>query len=309
MVTPLDSADNFVDLKLLRRAISPRLWKHVLLLCLILFGLSAMLWRQHLSSFDAAANSARAFPTANLVVGLLLLLAGQLATVVGWLRSMSEVDFQGRYRWWKWLATGYVCFAAVVLTQTTGVLPELMATALEPLTGRIQAARHAIVIVPVLTFAAVVLSRVLPDMSRCLWSQGLLVLALLTSVVRFMLSLSSVATPIHPGLLSSLEVAAAFSAFAAMLLHCRFVGYVCNDPPIARPQAQQATESPSVEEKVPEASVLPAEAEQSAEAAAAKPTAAVDEQPPSKTLRQADTAAGEQTGRRKGKSKRRRKAA
>jgi len=164
------------------------------------------------------------------------LLAAQLALLIGWVRAGSDIDYKGRYRWWKWLAAGQAVLAILLLSNTANIVPELITAMLQPFTGEISAARYAVVIVPAMTFWGIVLSKVVPDMSRSFWSQSLLLIAVLTVVVRFMLIHGAATATINPMTLNAMVLSAAFAAFASMLLHCRYVAYICNDPPVQRHQ-------------------------------------------------------------------------
>jgi len=209
------------EVRLLRKIVSPRLWKHLSLLA----GLP-LLWVVLYGTAGAPRSSVM-----NGFSGILLLLAAQLATIVGWLRARSATDFQGHYRAWKWLAIGLATGAALILTDSARILPDVAAYLLRPLTGPLESARKAVVLVPVLAWCGFVLVRVLPDMNRSFWSQSLLIVALLVGVVRFMLVHTPAVSAISTPTLSALVLASTYAAFASMLLHCRHVAYICNDPP------------------------------------------------------------------------------
>lgn len=220
------------EIQLLRRLISPRLWKHTLLLATLVALLTIGLWMQTRSPIFNVADDNNGFTRG--VCGILLLPGAQLAVLIGWLRSRSDIDFQGRYRWWKWLAAGMALTGILLLTDQMHSVPRLVSTVLQPFTGEISAARYAVVLVPALAGFAVVLARILPDMSRCVWSQSLLVVSVLSLVTRLLLTYGSASVTIAESTLSILTVLSAFCAFAAMLLHCRFVAFVCHDPPEQR---------------------------------------------------------------------------
>lgn len=211
--------------RLLRRFVSPRLWKHVCILTFIFAAVVSIVWWDRSRSAGAQLISS--------VTGLLLLFCGQLAFVIGWVRSQSTLDFRGRYRWWKWLAVGGVCAGFAMLTRTHVLIPDAIAGVIEPVTGPIHAARPAIILVPGLLFCVVVFGRVIPDMSRSVWSQGMLVTALLVVTVRLMLIHTSSRAVVDPGTLSQMLLCSACLSFSAMLLHCRFVAFINNDPPVA----------------------------------------------------------------------------
>lgn len=241
----------------LRRVISPRLWKSVLAILGIFASSMALLWAapddSTFSLSDVRENLTDRF------AGLLLIVAGQYAVLIGWIRSLSEVDFKGRYRGWKWMGLTSCVSGVVLVLGVGGLLPELISALLEPLAGKIQAARPAIQLVCAATVSLIVLARVLPDMGRCLSSQVLLIGAILVTVVNVMLhhgahSNVSIAT------FKALTLLAANGLFGSMLLHCRFVAFVNNDPPsvadadpkvqIEVDQEQQKSKDEAVAEKI-----------------------------------------------------------
>ena len=230
-----------VQLGILRRFVSPYLWKHSLFLALLMIGLGGLLW-EHSRETPTRLGIHRNADLPSSVAGLLLLLAGQLAVITGWIRSQSGIDFRGRYRWWKWLAGATIALGIGLITNTVSTVPDALALILEPLIGTITAARPTLVAVPVMAFCAVVFSRVLPDMSRCIWSQSLLVIAVLTAIVQQMLVNGSAHHSIRSETLNAMMVLTAYLTFASMLIHCRYVAFVNNDPPSVQP-----TNAPAIE--------------------------------------------------------------
>lgn len=230
---PDQSAAETSELSVVRRAISPRLWKHLVVLGLSAVTAAFLFWFQDLRTTNGLREeSAELSSVTRGLAGIFLLLSAELALLIGWIRAQSQVDYQGRYRWWKFFALGVGGFAGLLLTGTIGGVPELASVILRPLTGEIVAARNAVVFVPMVAFWAIVLSRVLPDMSRCFWSQGLMSLAALAVILRFMLVHGTAQATIQPAILNGMILAASFTIFASMLLHCRFVTFVSNDPPV-----------------------------------------------------------------------------
>ena len=160
-----------------------------------------------------------------------MLLSGQLALLIGWLRSRSEVDFQGRYRGWKWMAGACCTLSTILLTGTTHLVPELLADFIEVATGPIQTAKPAILFIFSVTSAMWILGRVLPDMGRCLYAQALLVSAVLTTIVQLMLMHGAAKVSLDASIFKHMTLFATFATFASMLLHCRYVTFISNDPP------------------------------------------------------------------------------
>lgn len=239
---------------LLTRAISARLWKHlVVLLTLGLTGIMTIWLESRLQSMHGRGES-----VINGFVGLTLFVSAQLALLIGWVRSLSDLDFQGRYRSWRWLAVGCLLLSATLLTDTSGLVPELLGLVIEPVAGPVEAARPALVLVLTSAFCLAVFARIIPDMSRCRSSQMLLVSGLLLMIIRFMLTTSVGSEAVGVLTLSSLLVAASWCVFSSMLLHCRFVAYVSNDPPMRKNSqivdpATQQSESLKTSDEMPEA--------------------------------------------------------
>ena len=225
---------------MLPRVISPRLWKHVVALTVLSMASVAGVWWEHQAGFADTHSITRG------IVGIFILLAAQLAWVISWIRSCSEVDFQGRYRCWKWFAVTASALAVMVLTDTYALVPDLVATVLAPITGAIKAARPAVVLVTLVPVAILVPVRVLRDMSRCVWSRVFLVGAILLTIVRFMLVYGAAGASISLLTLNLLLVTTALSVFASMLLHCRFVAFISNAPPVSK--RSKANRTPAVQE-------------------------------------------------------------
>lgn len=225
--------------QLLHRLISVRIWKHIsiiLPLLALIAGLSV--YAAAMPATTAADRSSIAVWHRGLenVSGVLCLLSGQLCVIISWVRSRSAIDFRGRYRIWGRFA---VLLAGGGILMTTGVLPyldDLLAMILQPLLGQITAAKPALVIVPTTAVAAVILFRVLFDMSRNRAGQGLLATATVLLVLAIASSLrTSGAGP--DSLLPVIVPGAAGLLFSACLLHCRFVVHRNNDPPKSAPAA------------------------------------------------------------------------
>ncbi|GAB5441937.1 MAG: hypothetical protein Fues2KO_22860 [Fuerstiella sp.] len=246
---PLSVDVTSIDRQLLRRFLSPRLWKHVVAIVCVLLSCIGVLWTLHATrvteGFVADADSVSESPslqvnptTAQAIVGSvaggLVLLSGQLALLIGMMRSRSEVDFRGRYRWWKWLAVSLLSLAIIQLTSTSAIVPALLVQMVGLVTGPIQAARHAVLLVPVTVWSVVLLTRIVPDMNRCRPSQVFLLLACLTGSLKAATLLAHAQISFQQLTLDALTVLPAFCCFSGLLLHARFVTYICNDPPAER---------------------------------------------------------------------------
>ncbi|MBC7964327.1 MAG: hypothetical protein H7Z17_00255, partial [Fuerstia sp.] len=103
---------------------------------------------------------------------------------------------------------------------------------LEPIFGRIDAARPALILVPAGACLALVLRRVIPDMERCRLAQSLLVISTVLLVVRAFAGArqSSAAAVFH---LSTLDLLISALVLSAFQLHARFVIHVNPNPPVA----------------------------------------------------------------------------
>ncbi|MDG1894296.1 MAG: hypothetical protein P8J37_05240 [Fuerstiella sp.] len=222
---------------LLPRVVSPRLWKHVVTLTGVAACSVGAVWWEHRTGATGTHSITRG------IVGIFILLSAQLAWGISWIRSRSEVDFQGRYHCWRWFAVTASVLAVTVLTETYTLFPDLVAATLAPMTGTINAARPALVLVTLVPIAILVPAQVLRDMSRCVTSRLFLVGAILLTIVRLMLVYNSTNVSISLLTLDLLLVLAALSVFASMLLHCRFVAFVSNAPPMRRRSNVKRTET------------------------------------------------------------------
>ncbi len=225
--------------RLIRRVISPRLWKHVtvaVILTLTPIMYAVFIWSSSAESPipDQRLMASRLDALRGLS-GLKLFAAAQFCLVIAWVRSASAVDFRGRYRWWRWMAAGLFAASLMMLTGVTPWITELIAMGLEPISGRIDAARPALLLVPAGACLALVLQRLIPDMGRCRSAQALLVISTLLLVVRAFAGAraSSAATVFQ---LSTLELLISALVLAAFQLHARFVIHVNPNPPLAVPR-------------------------------------------------------------------------
>ena len=220
--------------RLIRRIISPRLWKHlvvaiVLTLTPIFFAIAAWSSKQSLETsltFKSQLDALRGLS------GLKLFAAAQFCLVIGWVRSASAVDFHGRYRWWRWMAVGLFAASFILLTGSTEFFISIVAQALQPVFGRIDAARPALIIVPAGAGLALVLRRLIPDMGRCRLAQSLVVCSTLLLIARAFAGarLNSAADVFH---LSIFELLISGLLLSAFQLHARYVIHVNPNPPLS----------------------------------------------------------------------------
>ena len=222
--------------RLIRRVISPRLWKHVtvatvLTLAPIIYAVITMSAAEQLPVADQILMASR-LDALRGFSGLQLFAAAQFCLVIAWVRSASAVDFRGRYRWWRWMAVGLFAASLMLLTGTSRWISDLIALGLEPMFGRIDAARPALILVPAGACLAFVLRRVIPDMGRCRLAKSLLVISTVLLVVRAFAGArqSSAAAVFH---LSTLDLLISALVLSAFQLHARFVIHVNPHPPLA----------------------------------------------------------------------------
>jgi len=224
----------------MRRLLSNRLWKHTLL-CLTFCGAPALLSLilllttngQHTTNQHATSLQTPWLPPGPLwaLTGLELFTSAQLCLLIATVRSASCIDFHGSYRSWKWLS-GFLCgLALLTLSHSASATTGTLAWMLFPLTGPLQAARPALLIVPAASLLLVILRIVVPDMRHSRWAQGLLLCSALFSLLCVLLSTRL--TDAHATLLSALSLTTSGFLLSAVLLHTRFVVHVNPNPPDA----------------------------------------------------------------------------
>lgn len=243
--TPHQAFESLSRDRLMRRLLSNRLWKHALL-CLTFCGAPALLalilllttngqqaTSQHSSGQHTTGLQAPWLPPGPLwaLTGLELFTSAQLCLLIATVRSASCIDFHGSYRSWKWLS-GFLCgLALLTLSHSASATTGTLAWLLFPLTGPLQAARPALLIVPAASLLLVILRIVVPDMRHSRWAQGLLLCSALFSLVCVLLSTRL--TDAHATLLSALSLTTSGFLLSAVLLHTRFVVHVNPNPPDA----------------------------------------------------------------------------
>lgn len=226
--------------QVMRKIISPRLWKHNVVACLLIafpFILAGFQFPgQDRDALSRMAEAARG------LCGLELFIASQLCLLICWVRAASAVDFAGVFRAWRWMSLILATSSLLMLTGITGPLTLLIVDWLKPLIGDIHAARPALVFVPLCATSAYVLRHVIPDMGRCRIAQTSLVIAVVLMLGRIVVGIRGPALPATS--LELLELLTCGLILSSIHLHSRYVVYVNPNPPaaekIARPVAVKA---------------------------------------------------------------------
>jgi hypothetical protein len=144
------------------------------------------------------------------------------------------VDFNGRYRWWKWLGTLVTTAGVLYITNSVGILPSLAVSLAEPIIGNVSAARHALIIVPAAALMIVVLGRIIPDMSRNRVAQAGFCMAIATALAHTIAGSAGASNAAAPQMQAGLLLVTTTTMLASLMLHARFVLYISNDPPVSR---------------------------------------------------------------------------
>ena len=234
--------------RLIRRIISPRLWKHVVVAIMLTVTpliFAIVTWSSHQSlELSASATFKSQLDVLRGLSGLELFAAAQFCLVIGWVRSASAVDFHGRYRLWRWMAIGLFAASFMLLTGSTEFFVTVAARALQQVFGRIEAARPALMFVPVGAGLALVLRRLIPDMGRCRLAQALIVCATVLLIVRGFAGarMHAPANVLH---LSTFELLISGLLLSAFQLHARYVIHLNPNPPLTAERKLPATFTPS----------------------------------------------------------------
>lgn len=235
--------------QMIRRVISPRIWKHAILVSLLLLIPSALLLMPlfttpPLGPLSAAIQKIEPGEVARIlhgIAGLELFAAGQLCLLICWVRSASAVDFRGHYRTWRWLATFLIATSVFLLTGAGPHVTHMLAELIAPVLGSIQAAKPALLFVPAGAFAAFILRYLIPDMGRCRTAQGTAIIAIVLIVARVVIGIRG---PFRSDSfsLAGLDLLICGLTLSAIQLHCRYVVHVNPNPPIVirRSPGQQA---------------------------------------------------------------------
>lgn len=229
---PLNVTITAPDRHILQRMISGHLWKHAVLIATVTIIAALAIWSENLEMASLQELAATSQPRISKgLAGALLLVSGQLCLMIGWIRSRSSVDYNGRYRCWKWLSGLLVLTGGLWITNVQDSLPQVAQLFAEPVIGFIGAARRTIVVVPLAAVSLWILSRVIPDMGRNRWSQAVFSIGVMAAVARLVLSYSPDFTAIPPTALDGLLLSASVLMMCSLLLHTRFVLYISKDPP------------------------------------------------------------------------------
>ncbi len=235
-----------VGQQILHRMVSGQLWKHCLLITAVLLLTFTAVWSEIHQPKALQTMVVSDHPRISQgLAGAFLVMAGQLSLLIGWIRSCSSVDFSGRYRCWKWLSGCLVMIGGLWVTNTQDSLPQLAAMFVQPLIGAVDAAQRTLVVVPIASLSIWVLGRVLPDMGRNRWSQTLFALGVLAAFSRLLLSWGVTPGFCSAPVLDGVLLSATGLLVCSLLLHARFVLYVCADPPEPRSSGWQETNHPA----------------------------------------------------------------
>jgi hypothetical protein len=232
----------------LRKVISIRYWKLasvILLATLTAVGILAGGWAAGLYPEQLGPGFVIFFrlDSARLVrafAALGLVLAGEMALLIGWARAQSLQDFSGRYR--GWLLCAICAFLAAVGLETQ-LAAAWSATAVWfwpsafPSAHLTQRATLAW-IVPAVVCGAFVHAYLVREMRDCRLSLAFVWLAFLSGGAAAALVLGRpLPFPTQQARLVECGVALAFviCVVSSFLLHARHVIYVCVDPPAVRP--------------------------------------------------------------------------
>lgn len=221
---------------IIAHVIPRHLWAHALLLAATAGLVSFLLLFAPQTTLEGHTSQISFAPLSRQIAGFLFLVAGQLAMIVAYQRSLSELDYRGRYRVWKWLSLFLIVGGFLVTTNLHVYVPVFASSSVEYFTGPIHSAKKTLTLIPLLLTFVAILRFVMPDMGNSRFAQVMFAGAILTAVVRKML-LSTTPDESGPQTASILLASTGFLTFASMLLHARFVTYVSNDPPSAKPEA------------------------------------------------------------------------
>lgn len=130
------------------------------------------------------------------------------------------------------MAVGLFAASFILLTGSTEFFINVVAQALQPVFGRIDAAKPALIIVPAGAGLALILRRLIPDMGRCRLAQSLVVCSTVFLIAGAFAGarLNSAADVFH---LSIFELLISGLLLSAFQLHARYVIHVNPNPPLS----------------------------------------------------------------------------
>lgn len=269
----LDPFEPLTRDQLIRRLLSERLWKHWLIVGVLLFVPLILLALAFAGFFVGAHTGPAGRSLMGAASGLELFASGQLCILIASVRAASHIDFNGHYRCWRWLSVWFLGAAFFVLSDSADLTSWGLAELISLWLGPLQAARPALLIVPGAAFLAWILKAVLPDMGRCRPARLLLIAGVLVSAICVVLQIRLGVSA--GGMLSAAGMLATGLLLSAMLLQSRSVIHVNPNPPMAVALSASvplagmpsATDTETVEEQVvtdlPVLPVLVAETSQS----------------------------------------------
>jgi hypothetical protein len=227
----------------LRKVISIRYWKlAAVILCATLAAAGILAGGWAAATYGEQLGPGFVFlfrlDAARLVRGFAavgLLLAGELALLIGWARAQSLQDFNGRYRGWVFCAL--LGFLAAFGLQTQ-LAAAWSATAAWLWTAPFSHKATLLWLVPTATGALFVHVYLVREMRDCRLSSTFAWLAALFGCGAAVIVLARpLPLPVPQARLLECSVALAFvlCAFSSLLLHARHVVYVCVDPSSSGP--------------------------------------------------------------------------
>ena len=227
----LDPFEPLTRDQLIRRLLSERLWKHWLIVGVLLFVPLILLALAFAGFFVGARTGPAGRSLMGAASGLELFASGQLCILIASVRAASHIDFNGHYRCWRWLSVWFLGAAFFVLSDSADLTSWGLAELISLWLGPLQAARPALLIVPGAAFLAWILKAVLPDMGRCRPARLLLIAGVLVSAICVVLQIRLGVSA--GGMLSAAGMLATGLLLSAMLLQSRSVIHVNPNPPMA----------------------------------------------------------------------------
>lgn len=212
------------DTQLLRKVLSPHLWKHATVITILAIFTAAAIY------LLTTGTSPRLQHTTSRFAACFLLFSGQLALLIGWIRGESDLDYKGRFRWWTSLAITLLSTAILRLTDSTTWAADTAVALVELGTGSLNAARPAVLLLPFVVASALLAYRIIPDMQRCFESQFVMVISAITLITMIVWQHIG-STDSSQIIIASLDLTMTVLTFSSLLLHARYVAYVNHDPP------------------------------------------------------------------------------